>query len=110
MVIEYTLTSKMASAGMSYEMQASTPITLRSQFKVLCLIPGFFPSQTLVTLDLAKELSTPLQKELTGPKQKDLGGGVISYTQQVYPDFVMKSLSEYIAGRYFTEQVYPLIK
>ncbi|NOW99174.1 hypothetical protein [Mucilaginibacter sp. SG564] len=105
MLIQYNLTVNVPSGSksISYEVQTSTPITLKSQFTVSCIIPGFLDTTTTVSLDFSKTVAA-------APVQKDLGSGVISYTQQIYPEYVTKTLSEYIAGRYFTEKVYPLVK
>jgi hypothetical protein len=104
MIVEYALTkaNPTYSRAIDYEVQASTPITLRSQVTINCLIPGFFDTQTDFTLDL--------DKSLTAPEQKSLGGNVTSYTQELYPSGVTTTLSNYIAGQYFAKKVYPIIK
>ncbi|NVM64502.1 hypothetical protein FHW88_002791 [Mucilaginibacter sp. SG538B] len=104
MAIEYNLTANISngSKSVSYELQTNTPITLRSQLRVNCIIPGFFPTQSYVTLDYASTLAKP--------KQSSLDGNVTSYSQEANPLFVSESLSEYIAGRYFAEKLYPTIK
>ncbi|MBB6112528.1 hypothetical protein SAMN05421821_11963 [Mucilaginibacter lappiensis] len=104
MNVEYALTKigSLNSQFLSYEVQASTPITLTSQYQVSCLIPGFVSPQSIVVLDISKVSPTV--------QQKDLGGGVTSYTQTLDYNGVSKSLSQYIAGRYFVEKVYPIVK
>lgn len=103
MFVEYALTSNPGlSQAVFYEVQASTPITFKSQFEVDCLIPDFIYPQSIVAIDISASL--------TAPEQKDLGNGVTSYKQQVYPEWVTKSLSEYIARRYFSEKFYPTVK
>jgi hypothetical protein len=102
MIIEYTITSPNGSdPSISYNVQASTPITLTSQVKINCLIPGFNEPKSNLTIDWKFGITTT---------QKDLGNGVKSYSQQLYSTFVNKSLEEYIAGQYFTTKVYPIVK
>jgi hypothetical protein len=104
MYIEYALTSFNPEHSLTvfYDMQANTPVTLKSQFKIDCLIPGFIYPQSIVAIDISTRL--------TAPKQKDLGNGVTSYSQRVFDSWVTQSLSEYIAVRYFSEKFYPTVK
>lgn len=104
MIVEYALTkgNPTYSRAITYEVQASIPITLRSQVTINCLISGFFDTQTDFTLDLDKSLPVP--------EQKSLGGNVTSYTQELYPGGVTTTLSSYIASQYFVKKVYPIVK
>jgi hypothetical protein len=104
MVVEYRLTkgNPIYSRALTYEVQASTPITLKSQVTINCLIPGFITQQTDFTLDLDKSYPAPVQKSL--------GGNITSYTQELYPEWVTTTLSNNIASKYFVQKVYPIIK
>lgn len=102
MSVEYAITRSDASdPSVYYEVQASTPITLTSQVKINCLIPEFVTPQSNIVIDWKKGLT---------PTQKDIGGGVKSYSQELYASLVNKSLEEYIAQRYFTLNIYPIVK
>lgn len=104
MIVEYKLTkgNPAYSRALTYEVQASTPITLRSQITINCLIPGFFDTQTDFTLDV--------DKSFAAPEQKSLGKNVTSYTQELYPEQVKTTLANYIASQYFVQKVYPIVK
>lgn len=100
MYIEYALTSFIPEHSLTifYDVQASTPITLKSQYQVDCLIPDFVYPQSIIAIDIP------------APEQKDLGNGVTSYRQQIYAYGATQSLSDYIAHRYFSEKFYPTVK
>jgi hypothetical protein len=103
MSVEYGLSKSNPeySQAVLFQVQASTPITLTTQFEVNCTIPGFYDTQTNVVVDYPKSLP--------GPTQKDVGNNTISYNQEANPSLVATSLSASIALQYFVKDVYPLV-
>lgn len=104
MGVEYELSkfNPQYSEAVSFQVQASTPITLTPQFEISCLIPGFYDPQTNVIVDYAKSIKPPAQT--------NLGNNTTSYNQEVYASWANQSLSESIALQYFVKDVYPLVK
>jgi len=104
MSVEYELSkfSTVTAESVQFQVQASTPITLTSQFEISCIIPGFYDTQTNVVVDYAKSLQAPTQTSV--------GNNTTSYDQEVFASWTNLSLSESIAAQYFTKNVYPIVK
>lgn len=101
MVIKFALAkNKTADKQMlSYDLQASTPITFTPQFEINCLIPGFYDRQTDVLVDIPDGPAKPAQR--------DLGAGVTSYTQDMDGSNATDALNFAIARQYYQRYVVP---
>ncbi|UEG53440.1 hypothetical protein LLH06_00415 [Mucilaginibacter daejeonensis] len=84
---------------LSYDLQASTPITFTPQFEINCLIPGFYDKQTDVLVDIPDGPAKPAQR--------DLGAGVTSYTQDMDGGNARDALNFAIARQYYIKYVVP---
>lgn len=101
MVIKFALANNKTAdrQTLSYDLQASTPITFTPQFEINCLIPGFYDRQTDVLVDIPDGPAKPAQREL--------GAGVTSYTQDMDGGNVTDALNFAIAKQYYQKYVVP---
>jgi hypothetical protein len=101
MVIKFALAKNKTADKqmMSYDLQASTPITFTPQFEINCLIPGFYDRQTDVLVDIPDGPAKPAQR--------DLGAGVTSYTQDMDGGNATDALNFAIARQYYQKYVVP---
>ncbi|WP_345954766.1 hypothetical protein [Mucilaginibacter sp. PAMB04168] len=101
MVIKFALAKNKTADKqiLSYDLQASTPITFTPQFEINCLIPGFYDRQTDVLVDIPDGPAKPAQR--------DLGAGVISYTQDMDGGNATDALNFAIARQYYQRYVVP---